>query len=155
MANVAPKFVGLSDVTPNHGTVVYCGASELDAQDACEAAGGPGGTRVLREHPQSCEEIEIGKRAYQDGEFAWLKCGYEVSVTALPADAVIVETMPGHLRESHRDAGNWGQYPHNGAERQIMARADAQELVSADSDEYNRIVRAAVDADLANYEVAS
>lgn len=69
------KYVGISDVTPNRGTVVYYGSSELDAQDACSAAGGPGGTRVLAEHPQSCDEIVVGQRAYQDGEFAWTACG--------------------------------------------------------------------------------
>jgi hypothetical protein len=70
------KYVGLSDVTPSRGTVVYYGTSELDAQDACEAAGGPAGTRVLPEAPESCDEIEIGRRAYHDGAVAWVARGY-------------------------------------------------------------------------------
>lgn len=32
-------------------------------------------------------------------------------------DAVEIEWMPEHLRESHRAAGNSGRYPHNGALR--------------------------------------
>lgn len=67
-------------------------------------------------------------------------------------DAVIVETMPEQHRGSHRAAGNWGSYPHNGAQRSIMSRGDAEEL--CDGDEYNHIVRDADADDLANYAVS-
>lgn len=53
---------------------------------------------------------------------------------------VTIETMPEHLRESHRAANNWGVYPHNGAERSIVSRDDAAEIVAADEDEYDHIV---------------
>jgi hypothetical protein len=66
-------------------------------------------------------------------------------------DAVLVETMPEQHRESHRAAGNWGDYPHNGAERRIMHRADAEALCG--DDEYNRILRDAKPADVARYSV--
>jgi hypothetical protein len=66
---------------------------------------------------------------------------------------VLVETMPEHLRGAHRAARNWGVYPHNGAQRQIMSRDDAEEMIG--DDEYDHIVRAATEADLAKYEVAS
>ncbi len=53
---------------------------------------------------------------------------------------VTVETMPEHLRESHRAARNWGVYPHNGAERLTMTRDEADELVNDDTDGYAHIV---------------
>jgi len=58
-----------------------------------------------------------------------------------PDDLVIVEVMPDHLRDSHREAGNWGDYPYNGAEREMMPREEAEELVDEDEDGYNEIVR--------------
>jgi hypothetical protein len=73
---MSPTYVALSDVTPNRGTVIYCGPDKDDANDACLAAGGPGGARVLAEHPASAETPAIGARAYHDGEFAWTYCGY-------------------------------------------------------------------------------
>ena len=48
---------------------------------------------------------------------------------------VVAETMPDHLRDSHRAAGNWGSYPHNGAERGLAYR----DAIDAD-DEYDRII---------------
>ncbi len=61
-------------------------------------------------------------------------------------DYVIVETMPDYLRESHRQAGNWGRYPHNGAVRTRVSRAEAEEIVAADPDKYAEIIEA-IDAD--------
>ena len=52
------------------------------------------------------------------------------------ADYVIMETMPEWLRASHRAAGNWGTYPHNGAQRAIMLRDDAEDVIDHD-DEYD------------------
>jgi hypothetical protein len=48
-------------------------------------------------------------------------------------DLVVVETIPGYLRALHVAAGNSGTWPHNGAERIVMDRADAEELVEHDS----------------------
>ena len=53
---------------------------------------------------------------------------------------VIVETMPEHLRSSHRAAGNWGVYPLNGAERTRVSSDEADEIVEADEDGYAHIV---------------
>lgn len=53
---------------------------------------------------------------------------------------VVLEWMPGYLRESHRAAGNWGVYPANGANRTIEHIAAARASVKADDDEYNSIV---------------
>ena len=53
---------------------------------------------------------------------------------------VVVETMPEYLRESHRAAGNWGRYPANGAERHRVTRAEAEQIVEADTYGYARIV---------------
>lgn len=56
------------------------------------------------------------------------------------AEYVVIETMPEHVRGSHRAAGNWGVYPHNGAERHVVERAEADEIVAADEDGYDHIV---------------
>ncbi len=67
-------------------------------------------------------------------------------------DLVILETMPDHLRASHRAAGNWGTYPHNGATRVVCERAIAEQEVEEDHDGYAAIQRAATDDDLPNYD---
>lgn len=51
----------------------------------------------------------------------------------------IIEVMPDHLRASHQAAGNWGQYPHNGAERMVIDAEDVGDYVS-DDDEYDHVV---------------
>lgn len=56
------------------------------------------------------------------------------------SELVILETMPDCWRESHRQAGNWGCYPMNGAERDTVTRAEAEEIIAADTDGYDRIV---------------
>jgi hypothetical protein len=48
------------------------------------------------------------------------------------SNLVVVETIPESLRASHAAAGNSGSWPHNGAERIVMDRADAEELVEHD-----------------------
>jgi len=55
-------------------------------------------------------------------------------------DLVTIETMPDHLRSSHRAARNWGTYPHNGAERSEVTREEAEEIIAADEDGYDHIV---------------
>lgn len=64
-----------------------------------------------------------------------------------PGGWYLVETMPASLRESHRAAGNWGDYPHNGAERFLTACPE----VYCDGDEYNHRVRPALDSDWRDY----
>lgn len=54
---------------------------------------------------------------------------------------VTIETMPDHLRSSHRAAGNWGSYPANGANRREVSLDEAEEIVAADEDGYDHIVR--------------
>jgi len=118
--------------------------NESDFSAALEAAGAEhvcGLEPVVNAHAGTVSDLK-------DGWALWSVPGPE-----LPADAVIVETMPAHLRSSHRAAGNWGQYPHNGAERKIMSRYEAGELVAADGDEYDHIVRDAKATDLRDYEI--
>ena len=69
-------------------------------------------------------------------------CGEEdiESFPISPDDLVTIETMPEYLRASHRAAGNWGEYPHNGATRRLVHRDEADEIVAADADEYDHIV---------------
>ena len=55
-------------------------------------------------------------------------------------DMVTLESMPEHLCASHRAAGNWGQYPVNGAIRERMTRADAEWEIEHDEDGYAHIV---------------
>lgn len=62
-------------------------------------------------------------------------------------DLVVLETMPDWLRESHRKANNWGQWPVNGAQREVMRRADAEEIAESDEDGYDHIVRVATSRD--------
>lgn len=54
---------------------------------------------------------------------------------------VVLESMPAQYRDSHRAARNWGSYPANGAQRFVLPRVDAEEIVESDSDGYDRIVR--------------
>lgn len=59
----------------------------------------------------------------------------------------LIETMPDHIRGSHRAAGNWGTYPANGAQRRIV---DESELPDDDA-EYDHVVREATDRDVERY----
>lgn len=56
-------------------------------------------------------------------------------------DMVIVEAMPEEHKGSHRTAGNWGVYPHNGAVRSVESRGAAEEIVAQDPDGYAAIIR--------------
>ncbi len=58
----------------------------------------------------------------------------------LAAGLVLVETMPEHLKESHRVAGNWGTHPSNGSERRWVSPQEAEEIIEEDSDGYAKIV---------------
>lgn len=62
-------------------------------------------------------------------------------------DLVVIETMPDCWRASHRAARNWGRYPANGSERTLVTRAEAEEIVDADADGYDHIVRDATRED--------
>jgi hypothetical protein len=55
--------------------------------------------------------------------------------------------MPAYLIGSHKAAGNFGSYPHNGAVQYVTTRAWAEEIV-ADA-RYDHIVRAASAEDVA------
>lgn len=77
------------------------------------------------------------------------------SVVSAPKDLVVFERMPDCHRSSHRAARNWGVYPANGAERVLMLREDAEAAAADDADEYDHIVRDAVDGDEDEYEVSS
>jgi hypothetical protein len=55
-------------------------------------------------------------------------------------DPVTLEYMPMQHRGSHRAAGNWGVYPHNGAVREEMSRENAELMAATDGDGYDHIV---------------
>ena len=63
----------------------------------------------------------------------------------------LIETMPDHLRASHRVAAGpsswWGRYPYNGAERSIV---DESELPD-EGDEYDHVIREATERDIERY----
>lgn len=56
-------------------------------------------------------------------------------------DLVTIEEMPDYLRGSHRAAGNWGSYPHNGATRRKVSQQEADEIIESDP-EYAHVVGA-------------
>jgi len=65
---------------------------------------------------------------------------------------VLVETMPVSLRASHEAAGGAGVWPHDGSERVLMHRDDAEVLVETDGG-WSRIIRAARPEDDGEYDV--
>ncbi len=69
----------------------------------------------------------------------------EPALTAAPSTLVVLEVMPNHLRESHREARNWGSYPHNGAQRYAATPEEAERIVREDAagDGYDHIVESA------------
>jgi hypothetical protein len=71
---------------------------------------------------------------------------------AAELDLVVLETMPRQHRASHEAAGNRGRWPANGADRYLVPRAVALEVVEADP-EWSEVVRDAVEADLGRYAV--
>jgi hypothetical protein len=62
------------------------------------------------------------------GEWAGDAC----SAMAEPAEMVLVEWMPDHLRETHRAAGNRGFYASNGAIRSAVTAACAADMERLD-----------------------
>lgn len=91
--------------------------------------------------PEHMARATAQRMANDRGETVYLyPMGVEGAKSVAIEPIVIVETMPDHLRDSHRAAGNWGAYPHNGAERESMSRAEADEVVEGDLDGYARIV---------------
>lgn len=72
------------------------------------------------------------------GTHTGVRCEY-----VAPADTgdwVTLEVMPDHLRGSHRAAGGFGSYPHNGSLRLRVYRECADEIVAEDRDGYSRLV---------------
>lgn len=65
-----------------------------------------------------------------------------------PGCLYVVQTMPQEHRASHRAAGNWGRYPHNGAVRVIMEAEEAASLIACDIDGQTWAIRHARVADL-------
>jgi hypothetical protein len=59
--------------------------------------------------------------------------------TTITVTVAVIETMPEHLRASHRAANNWGTYPHNGAERSVVLAEDADDYITDDG-EYDHVV---------------
>jgi len=55
----------------------------------------------------------------------------------------VIEVMPDYHRGSHRAAGNWGNYPHNGAQRFVASEEEAERIAREDEDEYDHVVSGA------------
>jgi hypothetical protein len=121
----------------------------IDAWNARLAALGGYGIRVAATMPDG--SVRTGVLREGAALQPWLEDEtngkrYVVSLDRLevlptkPSGLVILETMPEHLRASHRAAGNWGSYPHNGAERRTVSRDEAEQEIEADADGYARIV---------------
>lgn len=68
------------------------------------------------------EEIEPTTVRCECGDCSGVRCSWVGDV----GDTVVVEWMPPYLRASHEAAGNSGVYPHNGAERLIVAASCAE-----------------------------
>lgn len=75
-------------------------------------------------------EAEQAAPACESGEATGEPCCWDGE----PDELVTVEWMPEYLRESHRAAGGWGSYPHNGAQRLRCCPACA-EMLQADEGE--------------------
>ena len=58
------------------------------------------------------------------GSFYGLQEEVRMAERLWAAQMVIVEVMPDHLVASHEAAGNWGVWPHNGAERFLVRACD-------------------------------
>lgn len=91
------------------------------------------------------DAIEDAKSAWAD--FCCNQGDYEATIQHLMdrwvwnvGDRVLVETMPDHLRASHRAANNWGLWPANGAERRWVGPELADHIVRNDPDGYARVV---------------
>jgi len=88
--------------------------------------------------------LEPDRKVWWHGDGVSVALDSELTLDEIMADAneddVTLEEMPDHLRSSHRAAGNWGSYPHNGATRRRCSREEAEEIVAADEDEYDHIV---------------
>ena len=90
---------------------------------------------------EKCEKCGLGRAAHAD-------TAIDHAFRKPKSNYVVLETMPDCWRELHRKAGNFGVYPHNGAEREVVTRWWAEQVVAGDPDQYARIVRDATDDDV-------
>lgn len=81
------------------------------------------------------EALAAGHVACECGEWSGERCEW----SGPESETVVVEWMPEYLRASHRQAGNSGVYPHNGARLIRCERSCARRIVS-DAPEWARIV---------------
>lgn len=89
--------------------------------------------RVLVGQADAIRDEVIGRRC---GCGAWT--GERCGLVRPLADLVCVEVIPEYLRASHEAAGGRGSYPHNGADRALVAPACADDLL-AEHGEWARI----------------
>lgn len=95
------------------------------------------------------EELFMACEGHDDHGTYW---GENWQVRLLPQKSqepikYLIEIMPEHHRSSHRAAGNWGIYPHNGAKRRIVGEHD----LPAEGDEYDHVIREATEDDVLRY----
>ncbi len=116
-------------IDDGNGNQITTGLSEHDARRVAQ--------RIATERGESVYLYETPVRLDADGD------PIDESEEVAPYDEdgfVSVEEMPDHLRGSHRAAGNWGCYPHNGATRRQVTREEAEAIVEDDPDGYASIV---------------
>lgn len=66
----------------------------------------------------------------------------------------LIERMPAHLCASHKAAGNWGDYPHNGAVRVVVVGGYAvAEDCYLTPNGYDHVMRSATAADVERYGI--
>jgi hypothetical protein len=82
------------------------------------------------------------------------ECGHwmgDACQGVLGDDSVIIEWMPECWRESHRAAGNAGEWPNNGAERLRVTAQCAQLMLQTDGEWCRLAAAEALAAEAANY----
>lgn len=137
MATMATQSDGtkqvISHATPNGAFADLC-ERHGDAETILRHVGADYGGVRQGLHRGYCAECERQATKHESGDAC--ECGKvtgeRCKLVRRPEDMVTVETMPEHLRESHRAAGNSGRWPQNGAELLQCSRGCADSLVEAD-----------------------
>lgn len=68
------------------------------------------------------------------------ECGEVTGVPCVAVAEVEIDVMPEHLRESHRAAGNSGEWSANGSLRLRVSRACAEMLTETEGPEWAQVL---------------
>ncbi len=122
------------------GYAPYADVAGPDTVSAAVAAAEADGWEIVL-NPDNTSDVVVLTNG--DGELLGIGgdgAGNGAWAVVLSDDLVTVEEMPDEHRASHKAAGNWGSYPHNGATRRQVTRDEADAIVENDPDQYARIV---------------